>query len=632
MAELVKQSMGWPWWAAVLVALARLRRHRRLPGDDHHPAGPARLRRHPGRPPRLAGRDAPDPGHRRVAAHQRQGHQQHGQRQPHAGGQLDRDAGRSSTVFGARMWLRDGRRRASGLVAPPAERDPAEDRGRLRWPASRSCSSATPTGAGWCPSRGVPWVVLIVLGVLAMWTLLLGRTKFGRYIYAIGGNAEAARRAGVNLACDPHARLHAGVVHRRDRGHRLRLPAAVGVDVARRRHARALRGGGGRHRGHQPVRGPGQGHPRRPRGTGDRRHRQRDGPPGLQRGQPSTWSPRSCCWPRSPSTPSPAGAALPADSHPGRARRLRARGRDLPRPVHRGGGRAGAGRHRHVRPGAPGTGRRPPIPRRRCSPTPTSCGRPPRPRPRAGGGRRPQPGPRARGPGRPGRGAAPSWSTSRWPRPPTRGGGWWTRPTGRGLLLTVFHNRRWDGDFLTVRRLVGLGRAGRRCGGSSRGSSGGGPEPPADAWRERADPTEGGGILLDLGSHLVDQALVLLGPAAVGVRRGGPASAGGARSTTTCSWPSSTRRGRGRTCGPARSRPAPDRGSACSGRRRATRCGAWTRRRRRSSGASGRAAPNGAWPRRRGGGRSGRATEVEPVPDRAGRLRPLLRGRGGLDA
>jgi D-xylose transport system permease protein len=50
------------------------------------------------------------------------------------------------------------------------------------------------------PIRGLPWVVLIVLGVLAAWTLLLGRTKFGRYVYAIGGNAEAARRAGVRLA------------------------------------------------------------------------------------------------------------------------------------------------------------------------------------------------------------------------------------------------------------------------------------------------------------------------------------------------------------------------------------------------------------------------------------------------
>ena len=58
------------------------------------------------------------------------------------------------------------------------------------------------------PIQGVPWVVLIVLGVLAMWTLLLGRTRFGRYMYAIGGNAEAARRAGVNLAADPDRRLH----------------------------------------------------------------------------------------------------------------------------------------------------------------------------------------------------------------------------------------------------------------------------------------------------------------------------------------------------------------------------------------------------------------------------------------
>ena len=36
--------------------------------------------------------------------------------------------------------------------------------------------------------------------MLALWTVVLGRTKFGRYVYAIGGNAEAARRAGVNLA------------------------------------------------------------------------------------------------------------------------------------------------------------------------------------------------------------------------------------------------------------------------------------------------------------------------------------------------------------------------------------------------------------------------------------------------
>ena len=47
--------------------------------------------------------------------------------------------------------------------------------------------------------RGLPWVVLVVLVVLVAWSFLLGRTRFGRYVYAIGGNAEASRRAGINL-------------------------------------------------------------------------------------------------------------------------------------------------------------------------------------------------------------------------------------------------------------------------------------------------------------------------------------------------------------------------------------------------------------------------------------------------
>jgi D-xylose transport system permease protein len=46
---------------------------------------------------------------------------------------------------------------------------------------------------------GVPWVIPIVLVVLGVWTLTLQRTRFGRYIYAVGGNPEAARRAGVSL-------------------------------------------------------------------------------------------------------------------------------------------------------------------------------------------------------------------------------------------------------------------------------------------------------------------------------------------------------------------------------------------------------------------------------------------------
>src|SRR2546426_11840693 len=47
---------------------------------------------------------------------------------------------------------------------------------------------------------GVPWVIPIVLAVFGAWMVLLQRTRFGRYVYAIGGNPEAARRAGINLA------------------------------------------------------------------------------------------------------------------------------------------------------------------------------------------------------------------------------------------------------------------------------------------------------------------------------------------------------------------------------------------------------------------------------------------------
>jgi D-xylose transport system permease protein len=46
---------------------------------------------------------------------------------------------------------------------------------------------------------GIPWVIPIVLVVLGAWTVVLQRTRFGRYIYAVGGNPEAARRAGVSL-------------------------------------------------------------------------------------------------------------------------------------------------------------------------------------------------------------------------------------------------------------------------------------------------------------------------------------------------------------------------------------------------------------------------------------------------
>jgi len=47
--------------------------------------------------------------------------------------------------------------------------------------------------------EGVPWAVLVVLVLLVVLTFVLGRTAFGRHIYAVGGNSEAARRAGISV-------------------------------------------------------------------------------------------------------------------------------------------------------------------------------------------------------------------------------------------------------------------------------------------------------------------------------------------------------------------------------------------------------------------------------------------------
>nr|WP_281372887.1 Gfo/Idh/MocA family oxidoreductase [Kineococcus aurantiacus] len=76
--------------------------------------------------------------------------------------------------------------------------------------------------------------------------------------------------------------------------------------------------------------------------------------------------------------------------------------------------------------------------------------------------------------------------------------------------LTVFQNRRWDGDFLTLRRLLAEGTLGRVHRFASRFTWW---EPAGGkAWKMDAPVADGGGILADLGTHLVDQALQLFGP------------------------------------------------------------------------------------------------------------------------
>jgi len=81
-----------------------------------------------------------------------------------------------------------------------------------------------------------------------------------------------------------------------------------------------------------------------------------------------------------------------------------------------------------------------------------------------------------------------------------------------GVVASVFHNRRWDGDFLTLRRLAENGSLGELRRLESRFERWR-PEVDVDKWREGGGPEDAGGVLFDLGPHVIDQALELLGPA-----------------------------------------------------------------------------------------------------------------------
>jgi D-xylose transport system permease protein len=101
--------------------------------------------------------------------------------------------------LGAFLWFGDQRRRRSGLVAPPVGLTVL----KIALIAAAGIvvvAISDINRANFGTLAGVPWVVPIVLGVLGAWTILLERTQYGRYVYAIGGNAEAARRAGINVA------------------------------------------------------------------------------------------------------------------------------------------------------------------------------------------------------------------------------------------------------------------------------------------------------------------------------------------------------------------------------------------------------------------------------------------------
>ena len=102
-------------------------------------------------------------------------------------------------VAGTTLWLRAAARRRQGLTAPPASLTAIRIALVALVGVAVVLICTVNRGSSLVKVEGVPWVIPIVLVVLGAWTLALQRTRFGRYIYAIGGNPEAARRAGVSL-------------------------------------------------------------------------------------------------------------------------------------------------------------------------------------------------------------------------------------------------------------------------------------------------------------------------------------------------------------------------------------------------------------------------------------------------
>jgi D-xylose transport system permease protein len=102
-------------------------------------------------------------------------------------------------LLGTMMWRRDAGRRRAGLVAPPMGLTMAKI-AMVAVAGIVLVAICNVNRGSFLPIVGVPWVVPLVLIVLGAWTILLERMQFGRHIYAVGGNAEAARRAGINVS------------------------------------------------------------------------------------------------------------------------------------------------------------------------------------------------------------------------------------------------------------------------------------------------------------------------------------------------------------------------------------------------------------------------------------------------
>lgn len=197
--ELVQPDVRWPWWAAILAALVvtaaigflqgTLVTRLRLPSFVVTLAG---LLGWQGVMIILLGAGGtipiPDRTINAIA---------NGSLSPTAGWLL---AGVVVALFAAITFRVDGRRRSSGLAAPPVAFSWLKVGVAAAAAAALLLITNADRGVGAFQLRGMPYVIPLVFGVLLLWSFVLGRTRFGRYVYAIGGNAEAARRAGIALA------------------------------------------------------------------------------------------------------------------------------------------------------------------------------------------------------------------------------------------------------------------------------------------------------------------------------------------------------------------------------------------------------------------------------------------------
>jgi D-xylose transport system permease protein len=104
-------------------------------------------------------------------------------------------------VFGVLTLMRARSRRAEGLTSEPMAILAARVGGLalITGAAVFVLNQERSRNAAIISLKGVPWVVPIILVLLVVLTFVLTRTSYGRHLYAVGGNAEAARRAGINV-------------------------------------------------------------------------------------------------------------------------------------------------------------------------------------------------------------------------------------------------------------------------------------------------------------------------------------------------------------------------------------------------------------------------------------------------